>query len=248
MENISQLLKRAESFHQNLPEMPVPLKPPSGEEIASWIDHTLLKPQAKAEDVKQLCEEARQYGFAAVCVNPLHVPLASGLLKNTSVKVCSVIGFPLGASLPTMKVIETISALSAGAAEIDMVMSVGALKARAYGQVINEIKGVAEVVHNQRGLLKVILEMALLEYKEKIIACVLSKAAGADFVKTSTGFGPGGATLEDVELMRRVVGAEVGVKAAGGIGSYDDAQAMIKAGASRIGASSGAKIVEQASS
>jgi deoxyribose-phosphate aldolase len=246
MEDIIDLLTLAEAFSKELPPSPAALVPPTGPDIASWIDHTLLKPQATASQIKELCQEAIQYKFAAVCVNPVYVSLASGLLKDSPVSVCVVVGFPLGATTPTIKIAETLSCLNSGAAEIDMVMNIGALKGEAYGQVLNDIQAVVQTAHNQRAIVKVILETALLTQREKIIACLLSKAAGADFVKTSTGFGPGGATVEDVDLMYRVVGSELKVKAAGGIRTLADAQAMIRAGASRIGASAGVNIVHEA--
>jgi deoxyribose-phosphate aldolase len=214
--------------------------------VAAWIDHTLLKPEATADQVKQLCQEARQYHFASVCVNPAYVPLAAGLLSGTGLKVGTVVGFPLGATLPTDKAIEALSFVNAGASEIDMVINVGALKNQAYGQVLNEVQAVVQVCHNQNALVKVILETCLLTRREKIIACLLCKEAGADFVKTSTGFGAGGATVEDVDLMHRTVGALVKVKASGGIRTWQVARQMIAAGASRLGSSSGVQIVKEA--
>ena len=246
MDDIIDLLTLAETFTKELPPAPAALAAPAGPAIAGWIDHTLLKPQATASQIKGLCQEAIQYKFATVCVNPVYVSLASGLLKDSSVSVCVVVGFPLGANTSTIKVAETLDCLNSGASEIDMVMNVGALKGEAYGQVLNDIQAVVQTAHNQRAIVKVILENALLTQSEKIIACLLSKAAGADFVKTSTGFGPGGATVEDVDLMYRVVGSELKVKAAGGIRTLADAQAMIRAGASRIGASAGVSIVNEA--
>lgn len=242
---ISEILKLTDEYMEQLPAMPELPPPPKGREIAGWIDHTLLKPDATVFQIKELTEEAKTFRFASVCVNPVFVPLATGLLKGTDVKTCAVVGFPLGATTPGVKVVETLECLSGGATEIDMVMNIGGLKGEAYGQVLNDIEAVVRVAHNQRAIVKVILEMALLTKEEKIIACLLSKEAGADFVKTSTGFGPGGATVEDVELMRRVVGSEMGVKAAGGVRTLDDAMAMIKAGASRIGASAGVRIVNE---
>ena len=242
---ISEILKLTDEYMEQLPAMPELPPPPKGREIAGWIDHTLLKPDATVFQIKELTEEAKTFRFASVCVNPVFVPLATGLLKGTDVKTCAVVGFPLGATTPGVKVVETLECLSGGATEIDMVMNIGGLKGEAYGQVLNDIEAVVRVAHNQRAIVKVILETALLTKEEKIIACLLSKEAGADFVKTSTGFGPGGATVEDVELMRRVVGSEMGVKAAGGVRTLDDAMAMIKAGASRIGASAGVRIVNE---
>ncbi|RMF40623.1 MAG: deoxyribose-phosphate aldolase [Anaerolineae bacterium] len=226
--------------------MPFTPRLPAADEVPAWIDHTLLKPQATAQDVTRLCDEAREYGFASVCVNPAWVPLASSILAAETPAVCTVIGFPLGATLPTVKAFETLAALQAGATEVDMVLNIGALKSGQHALVHTDIAGVVQVAHAHGALVKVILETALLERKEKIIACLLSKSAGADFVKTSTGFGPGGATAEDIELMRRVVGAEMGVKASGGVRTWEDMQRMVLAGATRIGASAGLKIAQQA--
>ena len=246
MTSFPELIKLADTYERELPPMPELPAPPQGAEIAQWIDHTLLKPEATVHQIKQLCEEAAEYNFASVCVNPSFVPLAAGLLKDTSIKTCAVVGFPLGATLPTVKMAETLSVMSLGAVEIDMVLNIGALKAEAYGQVLNDIEIVVRTAHNQRATVKVIIETALLTRYEKIMACLLCKEAGADYVKTSTGFSKAGATVEDVELMRRVVGAKMGVKAAGGIRTLADAQAMIAAGASRLGASSGVAIVQEA--
>ncbi|MCL4511765.1 MAG: deoxyribose-phosphate aldolase [Bacteroidetes bacterium] len=207
------------------------------------IDHTLLKPDATQDQVAQLCFEARKYGFASVCVNPAWVSLCAQLLQGSSVKVCSVIGFPLGATLPEVKEFEAQNAVEHGANEIDMVINIGALKARDLELVAKDIRGVVNVAHASGAIVKVIIEAVLLTDEEKTIACLLSKEAGADFVKTSTGFASGGATVHDVELMRGVVGPEMGVKAAGGIRTYEDAESMIKAGATRIGASAGVKII-----
>ncbi len=246
MEKLAELIDLAGEYDRQLPVPPPALQMPQGQAIAGWIDHTLLKPEATAEQVKVLCQEARQHCFASVCINPVFVPLAAGLLAGSGVPVCTVIGFPLGASLPTQKALETLACLEHGATEIDMVLHVGALKGQAYGQVLNEIQAVVQVAHNQKALVKVILETCLLTRQEKIIACLISQAAGADFVKTSTGFSSGGATLEDIDLMYRVVGQNLKVKASGGIRSLESARAMIAAGASRIGTSSGVKIVAEA--
>lgn len=246
MNRIGEILDLATQYDDQLPA-PAPLPAlPTGAEVAAWIDHTLLKPEATADQVKQLCQEARQYHFASVCVNPAYVPLAAGLLSGTGLKVGTVVGFPLGATLPTDKAIEALSFVNAGASEIDMVINVGALKNQAYGQVLNEVQAVVQVCHNQNALVKVILETCLLTRREKIIACLLCKEAGADFVKTSTGFGAGGATVEDVDLMHRTVGALVKVKASGGIRTWQVARQMIAAGASRLGSSSGVQIVKEA--
>jgi deoxyribose-phosphate aldolase len=212
-------------------------------DLARLIDHTLLKPEASEFDVRRLCAEAREYGFASVCVNPTWVPLCAAELKGTSVKVCTVAGFPLGATATSVKVFETEQVIKLGATEVDMVINVGALKSGHYQHVENEIRVLAESCHRGGAQLKVILECALLTDQEKVIACRLSQSAGADFVKTSTGFGPGGATAQDVELMRLVVGPEMGVKAAGGIRGYEDLQKMVAAGATRIGASASVKII-----
>ncbi|MDH5506664.1 MAG: deoxyribose-phosphate aldolase [Anaerolineae bacterium] len=208
------------------------------------VDHTLLKPDATADQIAQLCFEARKYEFASVCVNPTHVRLCADLLRGTQVKVCTVIGFPLGASAPDVKAFETETALRDGATEIDMVINIGALKARDLELVARDIQGVVAKGHAAGALVKVIIETTLLSEEEKVTACLLSKEAGADFVKTSTGFAGGGATIEDVTLMRRVVGPEMGVKASGGVRDYGDAKSMVAAGATRIGASAGIKIVQ----
>ncbi|NPV85404.1 MAG: deoxyribose-phosphate aldolase [Anaerolineae bacterium] len=212
--------------------------------LASMIDHTLLKPDATPDQIAQLCFEARKYNFASVCVNPTHVALCSQLLKGSPVKVCTVIGFPLGATSTEVKVFETKQAIQNGAGEIDMVINIGALKARDLELVARDIRSVVETSHNAGAIVKVIIETALLTDEEKTIACLISKEVGADFVKTSTGFASGGATVEDVALMRRVVGPDVGVKASGGIRTREDAENMVKAGATRIGASAGVKIVQ----
>jgi len=206
----------------------------------------LLKPEATRDQIVQLCREAREYGFAAVCVNPCYVKLAAELLRGSPVKVCSVVGFPLGATLPEVKAYEARRAIEEGAAEIDMVINIGALKSGDLELVRRDIAAVVDVCHAKGALCKVIIEAALLSDEEKVLACQLAKAAGADYVKTSTGFGPGGATVHDVALMRRTVGPGMGVKAAGGIRSYEAARNMIEAGATRIGASAGVKIVREA--
>ena len=212
--------------------------------LASRIDHTLLKPDATPEQIAQLCFEARKHGFASVCVNPAWVKLCAQLLEGSSVKVCTVIGFPLGASAPEVKAFECRNALAHGASEIDMVINIGALKARDLDLVARDIRGVVAAAHGRKAIVKVIIEAVLLTDEEKTIACLLAKEAGADFVKTSTGFAGGGATVHDVALMRRVVGPEMGVKAAGGVRTYEDAESMIQAGATRIGASAGVKIIQ----
>jgi deoxyribose-phosphate aldolase len=220
---------------------------PTDESVAHMIDHTILKPDATQDEIAQLCYEARKFNFAAVCVNPTYVKLCSDLLAGSDVKVCVVVGFPLGATPTDGKVFETQQAIREGATEVDMVINVGALKSRDYELVERDIASVARACHADNAILKVIIESALLTDEEKVVACQLSKVAGADFVKTSTGFGPGGATVEDVALMRRVVGPAMGVKASGGIRTYEDAQKMIAAGANRLGASAGVRIVQGAS-
>lgn len=215
-------------------------------ELARLIDHTLLKPEATQEQVRQLCAEAATHHFASVCINPVYVPLAAQQLHGTDVAVCTVVGFPLGATLPQVKAYETTQAIMAGAREIDMVINVGALKSGLTDVVRDDITAVVQAAHAQKATVKVIIEAALLTDDEKRTACELAKAAHADYVKTSTGFGPGGATVADVALMRQTVGPDMGVKAAGGIRSLADAQAMIAAGATRLGASAGVKIMSEA--
>lgn len=246
MNEIHDLLQRAKIYLEKLPEVPSPPLEPQPHTIGQWIDHTLLKPEATAEQIKQLCDQAVEFGFYSVCINPVFVPLASGLLHNKPVRVCTVVGFPLGASAATIKALEALDCVEKGATEIDMVMNIGALKGQAYGQVLNDIWMVREVTKRQNVVLKVILETGLLTTEEKIIACLLAEAAGVDFVKTSTGFGNGGATVEDVALMYRVVGKTTKVKAAGGIRTFDDALRMIRAGASRLGTSASVKILQEA--
>jgi deoxyribose-phosphate aldolase len=221
------------------------LAQPTTADPASLIDHTLLKPTATADQIRQLCAEAREYRFAAVCVNPVWVPLCAELLAGSPVEVCTVIGFPLGADLPEAKAFEAERCIALGAGEIDMVINIGALKAQDFVAVRDDIAAVVSSSHAAGAIVKVIIEAAYLTDEEKIAACVLAKNVGADFVKTSTGFGPSGATAADVALMRRVVGPSIGVKAAGGIRSGDDFRSMVAAGASRIGASAGVKIVAE---
>lgn len=211
--------------------------------VAGYIDHTLLKPDATRAEIEKLCREAAEYHFATVCVNPAWVGLCASLLRGTGVGVCSVVGFPLGATTPDVKAYETRRAVFDGAREIDMVINVGALKSGDVRLVEKDIDAVASVCRQTGATSKVIIEAALLTDDEKVTACTLAKAAGADYVKTSTGFGPGGATVADVALMRRVVGPEMGVKAAGGVRDLEGLQAMVAAGATRVGASAGVKIV-----
>jgi deoxyribose-phosphate aldolase len=209
--------------------------------LAHMIDHTLLKPEATKEDLTKVCEEAKQYNFATVCVNSSNIPFVAKLLKGSPVKPIAVVGFPLGAASAQSKAFETKEAIRAGAQEIDMVINIGALKSKDYKTVYKDIVEVVEA--SKPYPLKVIIEASNLTDDEKIAACVLSKTAGADFVKTSTGFGAGGATIEDVALMRRIVGDDMSVKASGGIRTKEDAEAMVKAGADRIGASASIAIV-----
>jgi deoxyribose-phosphate aldolase len=209
--------------------------------LNKYIDHTLLKPEATADMIDKLCAEAKQYDFASVCVNPVWVKRCAELLNGTDVKVCTVIGFPLGANTPAVKAAETRDAIANGATEVDMVLNIGALKSGDLELVKQDIAAVKQAAGDV--LVKVILETGLLTDEEKVTACKLCVEAGADYVKTSTGFGPGGATVEDVALMRKTVGPDIGVKASGGVRDRATALAMIEAGASRIGASAGIAIV-----
>ena len=212
--------------------------------IAAMIDHTLLKPEATPAQIEKLCAEAAEYHFASVCVNPVYIPLATRLLKGTGVKVCCVVGFPLGAIAPEQKAAEAASCAAMGAEELDMVIHVGAAKAGDWALVQRDIEGVVKAAAGHT--VKVIIETCLLTDEEKVKACEAAKAAGAHFVKTSTGFSTGGATTHDIALMRKTVGPEMGVKASGGIRDYETAMAMIEAGANRIGASAGIAIVAAA--
>lgn len=211
--------------------------------IASYIDHTLLKQDATGQQIDQLCAEAAQYHFASVCVNPYYVARCVKNLKGTDVKVCTVVGFPLGATTTETKVFETLQAIATGATEIDMVINVCALKSGHIKGVEQDIQALVAACEG-KALLKVIIETCLLTDEEKVLACQIAKRCGADFVKTSTGFSTGGATVEDIALMRETVGPEMGVKASGGIRDYAKAKAMVEAGATRIGASAGIAIVE----
>lgn len=215
--------------------------------LAGMIDHTLLKPESTREQVVKICEEAKTYGFASVCVNGAYVPLVAEHLAGSNVKACVTVGFPLGAMATEAKAKEAEIAISQGAQEVDMVLHVGALKDGDTDRVKADIAAVVAACHAQNVICKVILETALLTDDEKVTACQIAKDAGADFVKTSTGFGGGGATVKDIMLMRQTVGPEMGVKASGGVRSYEDAVAMIEAGATRIGASAGIAIVQGAS-
>jgi deoxyribose-phosphate aldolase len=211
--------------------------------LARMIDHTLLKPDATQKEIEKLCEEAKDYGFASVCVNPSYVKLCAKLLHNTNIQVCTVIGFPLGATSSAVKTFETYHAMEDGAREVDMVINIGMLKSGEYEYVQEDIHSVVSAAHSSGVLTKVIIETGLLTDEEKVKACLLAKKAGADFVKTSTGFSKGGATLADIVLMRKVVGPVLGIKASGGVRSKEDALALIANGADRIGASASVKIV-----
>jgi deoxyribose-phosphate aldolase len=218
----------------------------SARDWASLVDHTLLKPEASEADIRRLCEEAAQYHFASVCVNPTWVKSSACMLRGTGVPVCTVVGFPLGATLADVKAYETRRAIFDGAREIDMVINIGALKSGDDCAVEYDIRAVVEAAHGEGVLVKTIIETALLTDDEKVRACLAAKRAGADFVKTSTGFAKSGATVADVALMRRTVGHDMGVKAAGGVKGISDARAMVEAGATRIGASVGVKIAQEA--
>ncbi len=246
MIDLPHLQFQIDQYRQELPPLP-PFEIPPDDQIAGRIDHTLLKPEGKPAQVEQLCLEARQFRFAAVCVNPLYTARVHKLLEGSPVLTCSVVGFPLGATPSASKVFETRLCVEAGAKEIDMVLPIGLLKAGEFSAVLEDIRAVVEASHAGGAIVKVILEMALLNQEEKIAGCLLSQAAGAEFVKTSTGFGPHGATVEDVDLMRRLVGpsSRTKVKAAGGIRSLSDARAMLRAGADRLGSSAGVKIMRE---
>jgi len=211
--------------------------------LAKYIDHTLLKPEATESQIIKVCEEAKEYNFASVCVNAYYAKLVSEQLKGTDIKTCVVVGFPLGATTKEVKAFETKQAIENGAQEIDMVINIGALKDKKYDVVKDDIKAVVEAAKG-KALVKVIIETCLLTQEEKVKACELAKEAGADFVKTSTGFSTGGANVEDVKLMRETVGTDIGVKASGGVRTTEDAEAVIKAGANRIGASASIAIVK----
>lgn len=214
-------------------------------ELAALIDHTLLKPEADEEQIRALVAEAIEFGFASVCVNPIWTPLCAELLANTNVKTCTVIGFPLGATLPSVKAFEASEVAALGADEVDMVLAVGRLRDGDYHLVYRDIAEVADAAHEHEMILKVILETGLLTDRQKVAACVIAQEAGADFVKTATGFSGGGATVADVALMRRTVGTGTGVKAAGGVRTAKDALRMVAAGANRIGTSSGVSIMRE---
>ena len=243
MMEIKQILNLAQTLEKNLPEaVATPYQLDAS--MAKFIDHTILKPEATPMQIEVLCADAREYAFASVCVNPIFVPMCSELLSGSGVDVCTVVGFPLGADPGAVKAAEAKDAIRHGATEIDMVQAIGMLKGGAYEVVYNDVRAVAEACHEEKAILKVILETCLLTDSEKIIACLLYKEAGADFVKTSTGFNKAGATVEDIRLMRAVVGPKLGVKAAGGVRSLADARAMLNAGATRLGASAGVAIMK----
>jgi deoxyribose-phosphate aldolase len=229
---------------QELPSALV-LQEPFDVELAKMIDHTLLKPDATKSEIEKLCFEAKFYRFASVCVNPTFVKLCVRILSGSRVKVCSVVGFPLGASSSMVKSIEAEQAISDGAREVDMVMNIGMFKSGDFEYVENDIQSVVKVAHRQGVVVKVIIETGLLNDEEKVNACLLAKKAGADFVKTSTGFSKGGATESDIALMRKAVGSDIGVKASGGIRSQEQARALIASGANRIGASASVIIVTE---
>jgi deoxyribose-phosphate aldolase len=213
--------------------------------VAALIDHTLLKPDAARQDIARLCEQAREFQFASVCINPCWVGFAAEALAGTAIHVCTVVGFPLGANDLRTKIAEADLALTQGAKDIDMVQNIGALRSREYHPVYKEVGDLADIVHSYGGFLKVILENCLLTDEEKITACRIAQQSEADFVKTSTGFSNGGATVPDVQLMRRTVGARMGVKASGGIKSLESLRQMIAAGANRIGTSAGVAIIRE---
>lgn len=213
------------------------------EQLEKYIDHTVLKPESKDVDIQQACFDAKKYNFKAVCVNPTWVSYVADQLKDSDVNACTVVGFPLGANATAIKAAEAEQAVKDGATEVDMVINIGALKSEDFALVHDDIKAVVKAV-NEKAIVKVIIETCLLNRHEKVRACEISKRAGADFVKTSTGFSTGGATAEDIKLMRSTVGPEMGVKASGGVRTYEDSVAMIEAGATRIGTSNGIALVE----
>ncbi len=244
---LEQLIQEKITSVQNTEPAPQRPAPQLGaDQLGRMIDHTILKADATRAQVIALCQQAAEYHFAAVCVNPVYVSLCHHLLEKTDVHVCSVIGFPLGATLTQVKVYAANQVIAEGATEVDMVIAVGALKDRNYDQVYDDIAAVAQTCHTRHALLKVIIENALLADEDKIAACYLAQKAGADLVKTSTGFAASGAKAQDVALMRKTIGADMGIKAAGGIRTYQDAMDMIRAGATRLGASAGVQIVTQA--
>jgi deoxyribose-phosphate aldolase len=245
MTDINRMIELTNEYLNELPSFPGAVAAEGS--VSRFIDHTLLKPEATPDQITQLCKEAVENQFASVCINPIYVSQCANLLAGSGVKVCTVVGFPLGAIPTALKVGETLMCMQMGAEEIDMVIPIGLLKAAKYSLVFEDIRQVVAAAHGGKAIVKVIIETVLLGRRDKIAACLISKEAGADFVKTSTGFAGGGATVEDVELMRRVVGPvdQMGVKAAGGVRSLADALAMLHAGATRLGTSSGGKIVQE---
>jgi deoxyribose-phosphate aldolase len=241
--NIQQILALADEYEQHLPNI-APTSYKMDASFAKFIDHTILKPEATPAMIEELCKDAAKYNFASVCINPVFIPQAVELLADSDVDVCTVVGFPLGADSGTVKAMEAADAIKHGAVEVDMVLAVGMLKGGAYQLVMDDIKAVAEACHQGNAILKVIQENCLLTDREKMIASMISKAAGADYVKTSTGFNKGGATAHDIRLMRAAVGPDLGVKAAGGVRDLESAIAMLENGATRIGASAGVNIME----
>lgn len=239
-ENVKKILTEFSEFEKTKKTSELKL---SAQDLVGMIDHTLLKPDATLREIKQLCEEAKQYNFASVCVNPSYVDACFNFIKSSNVKVCSVIGFPLGATTAQAKFHEAEEAIKNGAEELDMVINVGKLKDKDYLFVLDDLKAIADLSKKHLCVSKVILETCLLSDEEKVITCLLAKEAGLNFVKTSTGFSKSGATVHDVALMKFVVGEKMQVKASGGIRSYEDAIAMINAGATRLGASAGVKII-----
>ena len=239
-ENVKKILSEFSEFEKSKKTSEIKL---SSQDLAGMIDHTLLKPDATSSEITQLCEEAIQNNFASVCVNPCYVDACSNLIKSSNVKVCTVIGFPLGATTTQSKFFEAEEAVKNGAEELDMVLNIGKLKDKDYQFVFDDLKSMADLSKTHLCVSKVILETCLLSDEEKVIACLLAKEAGLNFVKTSTGFSKSGATVHDVALMKFVVGDKFQVKASGGIRSYEDAIEMINAGATRLGASAGVKII-----
>lgn len=246
-DDIQRIADRVRQVLQQQGSLPAAPPPVDADKLAKMIDHTLLKPDATPADVEKLCDEAKRYGFCSVCVNPTNVKQATLLLRGAPVKVCAVVGFPLGAAAPEIKALEARKAIREGAVEIDMVINIGALKGHDEALVLRDIRAVVDACKDGRALSKIIFENALLTDEEKVTACELSMKAGADYVKTSTGFSSSGASVEDVALMaKQVARRKLGVKAAGGIRTYDDCIKMIRAGATRIGASASVKIVDEA--
>jgi deoxyribose-phosphate aldolase len=242
---VDNLIERAQDILERFTfEEPAIIGDPSPAELAAMIDHTLLKADASHQQIEKLCEEAAAHRFACVCVNPTYVSRCAGLLRSSAINVCTVVGFPLGATTSAVKIVEAEQALADGAREMDMVISLGALKSGDFDTVERDIQGVTSVCRRTNAVLKVIIETALLTEEEKIIACILAQRAGADFVKTSTGFSTTGATARDIALMRLIVGSSLGVKASDGIRTRTDALRMIASGATRLGTSTGVQILK----